>query len=206
MLVVLLLLVSLLVGCASPNFVIYPAGNQGQDVEKIVRGGYTFLRSEKGESVATVSLRRATETYVQAYVSISNQGASSASIDPGAMTVTNQGGKSMAAYPPEEAPRVVQRVAGRSYDSFTRLNTLGGTGNTVMGAKRGESSRGSYGSGSEDGRSYLDLMLREQTLPAKQASSGLVFAPFSTGINTFQMTVPVGNTTHTFRFSVQKEK
>jgi len=201
-----LLLSVALVGCASPSFVIYPASNQGQEVEKVVRGGYTFLRSEKEGSVATVSLRRATGSYVQTYVSISNKESSSFRVVPqNVMVETIENGQTFSAYSPEEAPTVVQRAAEGSRRSFLGMNSLNVTGNTAMGGETGEAgSTGSYGSDSEPQRSYLDLMLKEQTLAGQQATSGLVFTPFSTGISAFQMTVPAGNTTHTFRFTVRQ--
>lgn len=207
-LAVLLLLSTTVAGCSSTNFVIYPASEQGQNVSQVVRGGYTFLRSEKDESIVTVSLRRATESYVQTYVSVSNQGGRSVSVNPKNVTVKPDGGQqAFSAYGPEEAPTVVRRAAEGSRKSFLGMNSYNVTGDVAMGGEEGTAgSTGSYGTGggNNSSTSYLDLMLKQQSLSGQQATSGLVFTPFSTGIEAFRMTVPVGNTTHTFQFSVRQ--
>jgi hypothetical protein len=193
-------------GCSSTNFVIYPDSSQDQNVEQVVRGGYTFLRSEKEGSVATVSLRRATESYVQTYVSISNRGSGAVNINPENVTVTvAEGEQTFSAYSPDEVPNIVKNAAEASRESFFGMNSMNVTGQSAMGGERGMAgSRGGYGSDSDSGGSYLDLMLKEQVLSGKQATSGLVFTPFSTGIQAFRLTVPIGDATHTFRFTVRK--
>ena len=205
--IALVLILSVTVaGCSSTNFVIYPDSNQGQNVEQVVRGGYTFLRSEKDGSVATVSLRRATESYVQTYVSISNRGSEAVNINPENVTVTvAEGEQTFSAYSPDEVPNIVKNAAEESRESFFGMNSMNVTGQSAMGGERGEAgSQGAYGSGSDSGSSYLDLMLKEQMLSGNQATSGLVFTPFSTGIQAFQLTVPIGDATHTFPFTVRK--
>ena len=198
--IALVLLISVTIaGCSSTNYVIYPDSNQGQNVEQVVRGGYTFLRSETDGSVATVSLRRATETYVQTYVSISNRGSDAVNINPENVTVTvAEGDQTFSAYSPDEVSSIVQNVAEQSRESFSGMNSLNVTGRSPLGAERGKvGSQGAYGSDSDSGSSYLDLMLKDQTLAGKQATLGLVFTPFSTGIQAFRLTVPIGDATHT---------
>lgn len=195
-----------LVGCSSTSYVIYPTSQQGQSVNQVVRSGYTFLRSEKGGHVATVSLRRATESYVQTYVSISNKGDTPIAIDPEAVTVqVADGSQSFSAYNPTAVPGVVRSAAEGSRKSFVGMNSASVTGSTAMGGEKVTGgSRGTYDSSSESEGSYIDLMLEKQTLSGQQATSGLVFTPFSEGIQDFKVLVPIGGTTHTFQFTVRK--
>jgi hypothetical protein len=205
--VVLLLLVGgLAAGCASPELAIYPTQTQPSQVEETVNGGYTFLQSRKGGSVVTVSLRRATEEYVQSYVSIVNEKGDLATISPSRIMVESaETGNTFSAYRPSEAPGVVKRAAQESRSQFVGMNTLAVTGQTAIGAREGGAgTRGSYGSDSGDKLSFQDVMLQAETLPAQKAVSGLVFTPFSSDLKKFTMKVPVDGITHAFQFNVQR--
>ncbi len=157
--------------------------------------------------MVTISLRRATSEYIQAYVSISNRGDGPATIDPGRITVENaETENTFSAYPPGEAPAVVRRAAKQSSSEFVGMDRLTASGEgAIYGATEGETgSRGSYGSESGDDISLSDLMLQSETLPAQQATSGLVFTPFTGGLKEFTINVPVDETTHSFQFRVER--
>lgn len=204
--VFLLLVGGLAAGCASPELAIYPTRTQPSQVEETINGGYTFLQSSKGESVVTVSLRRATDEYIQSYISIVNEEGNPANIKPSRITVESVETEStFSAYQPSEAPGVVRRAAQESRPQFVGMNTLAVTGQMATGAREGEAgTQGAYGSDSGDQLSFQDVMLRAETLPAQKATSGLVFTPFSGDLEKFTMKVPIGEATHAFQFNVQR--
>lgn len=203
-LTVLAFIVVLLAGCGSTQPIIYPAETQTDAVERTTRGGYDFLRSTKGQNTIIVSLRTATPSYVQAYVSISNQGETPLAIDPSSIAVVAQNGteKTFSAYASEEVPGVVQRSAQASSEFVHHMNEFSLTSAEVTGeAKRG-GGRGGYGTSSEDETSYLDLMLQEQVIQPRDVASGLVYTPFNRGFDGFRIEIPTGKTTHTFRYTI----
>lgn len=203
-LAVLSFLVALLAGCASPQPIIYPAETQNEGVERTTRGGHDFLRSTKGQNTIIVSLRAATPSYVQAYVSISNQGETPLAIDPASMTVIAQNGteKTFSAYASEEVPGVVQRSAQSSSEFVHHMNDLSLNKVELTGEARRGGGRGGYGSSPDDETSYMDLMLQEQVLQPRDVASGLVYTPFNRGFDAFRIEIPTGKTTHTFRYMV----
>jgi hypothetical protein len=201
----LLIAAPLLLGCASSQPTIYPAQTQADAVELTTRSGYDFLRSEQGGTVVTMSLRAATRSYVQAYVSVSNQGENSVTVDPTSVTVVAKNGRQMTfpAYAPGDVPGIVQRSAQSSsefVESMGDFKTM--TSSEMTGEAQKGGSRGGYGADADEGTSYMDLMLKEQVLGSRNAASGLVYTPFNREFKTFRIEIPLGNTTHTFRFEI----
>lgn len=206
---VLILLGLFVVKCASSEMAIYPKQSQPSAVTSTVQGGYTFLQSEKGGNTVTVSLRRARESYVQSFVSIANKEAEPVSVSPEQITVSvAQTGETFTGYQPDEVPRVVEQAAQESRSEFVGTNRPGVVGTAAMGAEKGEAgSKGGYASDSEnESTSYLDVMLQKQRLLEKETTSGMVFTPFTTNIEAFTMEVPVGETTHSFEFTVERSE
>jgi hypothetical protein len=200
--------VGLLAGCASGGLTFYPASTQDAAIEKTTRQGYTFLRSTKGQTTVTVSLRGATDSYVQSYASIVNDGSSAVTVNPSDIRVVALGPQSQtfSAYAPGEVPGVVERAALSSRKSVMEMSQLSVTSSAVYGAEegRGSGNTGGYGSsGGTSDRSYMDYMLREKTLTPNNVASGLVYTPFNRNVEGFRMEIPVGSKTHVFRFTVQ---
>lgn len=203
-----LFLVVFLGGCGSSQPVIYPAQTQDNSVEQATRGGYDFLQSTKGQTTVTVSLRQASSSYVQAYVSITNQSGTSNVVDPTAIRVVAVNGseRTFSAYSPGEVPSIVQQSAQASSEFVHHMGGLTGTTTSeVAGEAQRGGSRGGYSGGSDDNSSYLDLMLQKRQLGDGAAAGGLVYTPFNRGFAQFRIEVPIGQTTHTFRFAVRRE-
>lgn len=195
-----------LTGCGSSSLTIYPTQDQEEDVEMTTRSGYTFLSSSTGSNTVTVSLRQATDSYLQSYVSITNAEGNAVSITPEDITVTavSPRERSFPAYAPGEVPGVVARSARSSSKSVLQMDRMNVSSSSVTGAERGRAgSSGSYGSDQESDRSYMDLMLKGQSLSPNNVASGLVYTPFSRNIERFRLEVPVGDNTHVFHFETQ---
>lgn len=195
-----------LTGCGSSSLTIYPTQEQEEDVEMTTRSGYTFLSSSTGSNTVTVSLREATDSYLQSYISITNAEGNAVTVMPDDITVTTVSPRerSFSAYAPGEVPSVVARSARSSSKSVLQMDRLNVSSTTVTGAERGRAgSSGSYGSDQESNRSYMDLMLQKQSLSPNTVASGLVYAPFSRNIERFRLEVPIGEDTHVFHFEAQ---
>jgi hypothetical protein len=202
----LLAVTFLAVGCKVPEMVILPGENQSGNTERVTRGGYDFLQSNKEDVMVTLSLRAARPSFLQAYVSVSNQSERGLSINPSDVRVVASGNgeeSTYSAYSPTEAPVVVQQSAEGDYQLVNDFNRLSSSGKVRGQAEYGLGS-GSYGSDSGD-RSYLDVMLREGELGAGAAVGGYVYTPFNTRMKSLRIEVPVGGKTHTFRYTLRAE-
>lgn len=195
-----------LMGCGSSSLTIYPTQEQEKSVEMTTRSGYTFLSSSAGSNTVTASLRGATDSYLQSYVSITNAEGNAVTVKPEDITITALGPqeRTFSAYAPGEVPSVVARSARSSSKLVYQMDNTNVTGSSVTGAERGRGGgSGSYGSDQESDQSYMDLMLQEQSLSPNDASSGLVYTPFNRNIERFRLEVPVGKHTHVFHFEAQ---
>ncbi|MFB6285689.1 MAG: hypothetical protein ABEK03_03815 [Candidatus Bipolaricaulia bacterium] len=176
-------------------------------VQTTTRSGSTFLQSRKEQSTVTVSLRNATDSYVQSYVSITNDGSTPIPVQPENITVVTArpSERSFSAYAPGEVPDLVAQSARNSARYVRQMDatTGGGTSAAVGGVEKTQPA--GYGSdeGDEEDRSYMDLMLKEQSLSPQDVASGLVYTPFNRSIKAFRLKVSVGKTTHVFRFEAR---
>jgi len=197
----------LLTGCGGSQLAIYPSQEQNSMVQTTTRSGYTFLQSAEGQTIVTVSLRSATDSYVQSYVSITNDGSSSIPVQPENITVVTvrPSGRSLSAYAPGEVPDVVAQSAQNSAKYVRQMDVTTGTSTTAAVGGVEKTQPAGYGSGeeNEEDRSYMDLMLKEQSLSPQDVASGLVYTPFNRSIEAFRLKVAAGKTTHVFRFEAR---
>jgi hypothetical protein len=209
----------LMAGCGSSGpTVVYPSNQQEDGVQRTTRSGYDFLRSKKGSSAVTISLRGATSNSLRIYTSVHNTGSGgTVQVDPSTVRVeaTMKNGKTreFEAYAPGEVPGVLSANARSNVGDLAQMSaavggfTQSGGGSFLYGSVKSSKQTGSYSSESDEPEvSLQDLLLQPVGLSSNQAVDGMVYTPFTSNAETVRIEVPVGETTHAFRYRLERPR
>jgi hypothetical protein len=208
----------LLAGCGSSGpTVVYPSNQQEDGVKRTTRSGYDFLRSKQGSSAVTISLRGATSNSLRIYTSVHNTASSGAvQIDPGDVrveaTMKNGDTREFQAYGPGEVPGVLGASARSNVEDLAQMSaavggfTQSGGGSFLYGAVESDRANSYSSESNEPEVSLQDLLLQPGELAGNQAVDGMVYTPFTSNARTVRITVPVGETTHAFRYRLERPR
>ncbi len=186
-------------GCASPASYLVPARMQPSGVDYAVQDTYEVLSSQKQESAVSLSLRSATEEYLQLFVAVQNVGSGEQAVWPARIQVTAEGAggtRTFAAYAPEEAPNFVRQDAQEDARTASRL--MEATGRIYASSQPSGGGASAYEVETASGGA--EVLLQPVQLAPGMRAAGFVYAPFSMDYERLAIKIPVADEMHEFRY------
>ena len=196
-------------GCASSSSTsaaysqMAPAPYQPGPVEMTTEEGHDILHSEKRGSRVAVSLRNATEDYLQFFVSARNTGDDPRRVSPSNMRLRFESGdkRMVRMHPASSVPNLIAREDRSS--ALAAAELMRATGQLYASEERTSGSEGNpaYGGGSESDGGQ-ELLLQPSWLLKNRRVTGFVYGPApSAQAGQFVIEVPVGDEVHRFRYT-----